>query len=1288
MVTRQTQFAPSVLSRVLTHGVRTSVGPSSARYLELDGTLVFADISGFTALSERLAKRGRIGAELINELLSISFSSMLDVATGLGGDLVSFGGDALCLLFDGDRHAERGVAAAHGLRAALRRTASLRAPIDKGTLRISTGVHCGPVVLCSVGERTPMLVVAGETLTRTLQLETRAEGGEVLFSGEVHSQLTAANANWAVIDQRDSDVFALTTLRRRIMPWINTATQTLDSTAAMLGLDPTIAAELRSGLDVVEHRPATISFLRFEGIDERIARFGVAHAVQQIDALMNVVQHAAEAEGTIVLATDVDKGGGKIVLVSGIPRSSGLEQDKMLATVRRVLDAKSELPIRIGVNTGMVFAGPIGSKERAAYTTIGDTMNTAARIMAKASPGEALVAPSVLQGARTNWTAEEVAPFAAKGKATMLRASVLGVPVAESAPSKGPTRLPFQGRTRELATITEAIDLVRGGTSSTVELVGDGGLGKSRLIEEILWQLGDFRVIRINGSPFAKTQGYFAVQSEFRLAVGIDEFGDWSADLRALVEREVPDDLPLLPLIGAVFGCAIAETPESRNVAEQFRSRLTHQLVARLLDRTIGRSGVAVIVDDSHWLDEASCALVRALIDDENRSWLYAVARRPEPSALELADVTGLRRIELLSLEHETATALAEAFAADYPLSDELIAVAVDRSDGSPLLLELVLEALRSGATASDLPEEAERLIASRLDALPREGRHLLRSAAVLGMDVSTALLTWLIEPGPQPIEDLMDCVSEYLIQESLGVYRFRHALVRETAYEGLPFAERKRLHTTVVDALEQGAAHVGETVSLLAIHSVAASLHDRTWKYSREAAQIARKRGLLSQAADLARSSLQAAKFVGSVAPDDLANTAEMLGDVEQLGGKPVDAQKAFTSALRNAQGNHHRCRIMWKRADSFVSVQRYSAADRSLDEVLQTLAVDRGREASLLRAEALATKAAIRYRRGKNILAVRLLNEAWAAAERADDDAVRARINYLYGSIETAAGSRHAEFYMSEAVRLMRNSGRRVELAKALGNLGYFEHFNGRWDRAALLYDESARVAESAGDVMTAANARNNIGEVLSDQGHLEDAERRFLAAQRAWTTARFSLGEALALSNIGRTMSRRGDVIGALPLLERAAARFNELGDGLFLKETEARIAELALMSGDFEPAIVKAQATLKPLRDSGSHPSLEAMLLRIIGVAQSRSDDPATQAASTATLLQGLQIAEAFRVRFEEVMILEALASLEPGDPSFRRSADLLRTSLGIVSPATQLPVGKSATLEGGTQLCPA
>src|SRR5262249_39981712 len=206
-----------------------------------------------------------------------------------------------------------------------------------------------------------------------------------------------------------------------------------------------------------EHRRATVAFVHFDGTDELIQRHGAAVAVDAVAAVVEGAQLAADNHGVTFLATDVDHDGGKVILVAGAPLASGDDERRMLFALRDILDSAGTLPLRAGVNRGDVFVGDIGPPYRRAYTVMGDTVNLAARLMAKAAPGQAVATRSVLERSRARFETVAMEPFLVKGKAKPVQAYLLG-DVVGSHGHDAEGRLPLFGRDAELATLLEAWD--------------------------------------------------------------------------------------------------------------------------------------------------------------------------------------------------------------------------------------------------------------------------------------------------------------------------------------------------------------------------------------------------------------------------------------------------------------------------------------------------------------------------------------------------------------------------------------------------------------------------------------------------------------------------------------------------------------------------------------------------------------------------------------------------------------------------------------------------------------
>src|SRR4051812_5410068 len=429
---------------------------------EIDSTLCFVDLSGFTALSERLARRGRIGAEELTDVLNRVFGEMLDVAYGHGGSLAKFGGDALLLHYSGDDHAFHAAAAAVEMRAALRRAADHKTSVGKLNLRMSVGVHSGLVNLFRAGRSHTELVVSGPAASRVALMESIAEAGEILMSPETAARLPASASG-----ERKGEGVLLRWRRSPIATVDIPLRREVDYGAVERGVPVALRQVLGQDAIEPEHRLATVAFVKFEGVDEILADNGPEAVGAALHELVSAVQVAADGAGVTFLATDVDKNGGKVILVGGVPFTQEDDDGRVLSAVREILDAKTWLRVRAGVNRGHVFAGEVGSTYRATYTIIGDTVNLAARLMSAAPTGSFYAAPEVVERSRTLFATEALEPFNVKGKSQPVRAVSVGTAIGMRTQRRA-NELPFQGRVAELAAITGAIQATTDGTGSVL----------------------------------------------------------------------------------------------------------------------------------------------------------------------------------------------------------------------------------------------------------------------------------------------------------------------------------------------------------------------------------------------------------------------------------------------------------------------------------------------------------------------------------------------------------------------------------------------------------------------------------------------------------------------------------------------------------------------------------------------------------------------------------------------------------------------------------------------------
>ena len=390
---------------------------------QIEGTLCFADISGFTALAERLAQRGRVGGEELVETLSRVFSNMLDIVAERGGSLLKFGGDALLLLFQGDNHAVQAACAAVEMRAALREAAKIPTSVGPLKLSMSVGLHTGLMDFFLVGESHRELVLLGHGTDEVVDVEGAAEAGEILLSDAMARCLPASACK-----PRDD---GRPLLRWRKPP--HPAPQTLQKTdwdpaLAALLFPAELGAHLATDVPDPEHRIGCISFICFTGTTQMIDQLGGERFAELLQTTVSAVQRALNAEGVTLLSVDLDRNGGKIFLAAGIPHSREDDEGVMLRALQSIIGQDLPIPMQAGVSRGHVFAAEVGTRRRAAFSAMGDTTNTAARIAAKTPIGEIYVHPAVLDECLIRFETTQAGPLTMKGKAVPQVVYSLGNP--------------------------------------------------------------------------------------------------------------------------------------------------------------------------------------------------------------------------------------------------------------------------------------------------------------------------------------------------------------------------------------------------------------------------------------------------------------------------------------------------------------------------------------------------------------------------------------------------------------------------------------------------------------------------------------------------------------------------------------------------------------------------------------------------------------------------------------------------------------------------------------------
>jgi class 3 adenylate cyclase/tetratricopeptide (TPR) repeat protein len=1240
---------------------------------EIEGSLAFVDISGFTKMTERLARHGKIGAEEMNDLLDRCFSRLLAVAFDDGAELVKWGGDAVLLLFEGSQHEARSARAAYRMRATLRNLGKLSSTAGLVSLRMSVGIHAGSFVFFLVGGSHRELLICGPAATKTVEMESAAAAGEIVVSTE-----TATGLDPSALGTRKGDGYLL---RREpeVPGWFDVSPPDATDVDLSVALSPTVRTHLLSGLVEPEHRSIAVAFVEISGVDELLARSGAGGAAMALDATVRIVQDACERHGVTFLESDVAADGAKLLLIAGAPSSTGRDDDAMILAMREVMDVAHVPNLRIGINTGSVFVAVFGPPFRRTYSIKGDAVNLAARVMGKAAHGQMLATQAAVERCRVGLDLDPLEPFMVKGKARPVHAFSVGAAGRSVLIEHDET--PLIGREREMVALLEHLHAAVERRGSIVDLVGEPGIGKSRLVDELTGHAGALTVLITRCESYESATPYFPFRTLLREILGVPDDVDHEHVSHRLVDRvaaNAPELVPWLPLLAIPLDVWVPPTPEVEKLDEEFVRARMADVLDRFLELVLPTPAL-IVFDDVHWMDDASSDLLRRLAGSiAERPWMICLTRRKQDAGFHLPD--GVRAVTLAiePLDLERASRFVETATDDTPLPPHVMAALAERSGGNPLFLRELVAAARRDEGVEALPHTVEELMAAQIDGLSPADRALLRYAAVLGTGFEAGMVrAMLIDDGWWVEDDVWSRLEAFIGDGPDGTKRFRHALARDAAYEGLPYRRRRELHRRIGTALELEHGPAAEEHSeLLALHFDAAQDFARAWKYSRLAGERAQEKFALVEAGSFYRRAIEAAKAMRLPASDEVASVYEALGDVAERLGAYAEATSGFRAARRLYCGAPVAdARLSLKEARIQEAAGRYVNAVRWVRRGERSLARLATKEAKRQQAQLTVWLAVLRQSQGKHTEAIAACERAIELAQAAGDRDALAHAYYIMDWTLFDLGQPEKAQFSGRALDIYRELGDLSGQAVVYNNLGAWAYYRGRWREALEYYEKGRAAREKTGDAVSAAMGTSNIGEILSDQGRLEEAEPRFREALRVWRAAGFRAGVADATIHLGRVASRAGRFDEAVALFEEARAEYVDVGAGSLVLETDARMAECLLFQGKPSEVLRIVSDALARAEAMGGMGAQVAMLHRLRGYAFAQRGE--YERASDA-LDRSLEIARARDAEFELALTLRAKCDIaavtgDPSAPACEEESEAIFSRLDVVRvPAVPLP----------------
>lgn len=1259
---------------------------------QADGSVLFADISGFTPLTEALSHSlgARRGAEETTRQLNLIYHALIARIEQFGGSVISFSGDAMTCWFpalpEGGPQPEpgrqkdeeaaisssfRAVGCALALQEAMAQFAAVRLPDGQTTaIGLKVAVATGSVRRWVVGDPAVRLIdtIAGSTVARPAQAEHLAQPGEVLID-----QVTAAalGAQLEIGEWRDApgtgERFAV------VKKFASPAFEFPNSFDVLPALNE---AQLRPWLHpavyrhhlldedefLTELRPVAALFVRFTGIDfDRDADAGT-----RLDHFVRHVQHLlARYEGDLLELTIGDKGS----YFYGAFGALSAHEDDAQRAVRaawELLHLPSDLDciasLQMGVSQGVIRVGAYGGDTRRVYGAQGDEVNLAARLMMQAAPGQVLISARIQKANADEFDLEPQPPIRLKGKAEPLLPFAVKTlreahPVRLNAPHAG---LPLIGRERERQQLQTFLETARRRRGQIIGITAEAGIGKSRLVAEVMNQArrAGCQIYCGDCQSFGVHSAYLVWVPIWRAFFGVDSNAPASRQLRALsteLQALAPERVQALPLLNAVLDLALPENDFTRDLEPEYRKSALEAMLVECVGAVAQESAaqgqaLLLVLDDIHWIDPASLELLERLATSIAELPVLIILAyrpfdptRPSPRA-NLAQLPYFTQIELSELDQAQSEALIRARLAQLapeniaPVPPELIEQITTRAQGNPFYIQELLNymhdrglSLRDPAAfnALDVPDSLHRLLLSRIDRLEQGQQLTLKAASVIGRTFSLEHLT-----GYFPRLGVREEIVETLNQLQRADLVFLDQPDPDPAYLFKHIVTQQVAYESMSFSARE---HLHEQYAqFLEASALPERNLDLLAYHYDHSANAGKRREYLRRAGQAA-----AARFVNAQALDYLTRALALIPPNEH-------AERYELLAAR-------------ERVLEILGERERQRVELTELEQLTDLLSDTGKRLGVILRQGWLAEQVADYAR-----AIELTQRAIAATGRLAADApladrVLTEAYALWGQVLWRQGDAvSAEQYVRRVLELARASGNQASRAWALDRLGTLARERGNNAAALELHQQALELARAIGDRRREAMALNNLAAVATLRGEQERAIASYMQALRSVREIGDRLGEALLLSNLAYIHLDRGEYDQAISFSQQSLDLANAIGDRQRVQWVMVNLGEVYRLIGDYANARSWTDRALAMAREQGNRLSEAFALMNLDAIAldQGESDEARRR------IQDGLPLVQEVDYREGEAFLLYTLGAVgwTTGHPVEARAA--FEQALGI------------------------
>jgi class 3 adenylate cyclase/tetratricopeptide (TPR) repeat protein len=828
-----------------------------------------------------------------------------------------------------------------------------------------------------------------------------------------------------------------------------------------------------------------------------------------------------------------------------------------------------ELRLRLGLNSGPVVVGRIGDDLRMDYTAVGDTTNLAARMQTLTEPGTILVSDATHRMVEGYVRSEPLGLVQVKGRTEPVSVfRILGrrrrrsrIEVSADA---GLTTL--VGREREREILRDLLARAKSARGQVVGLVGEAGVGKSRLVYEFRNSVEGERLTWLEGHcvPYGQSTPFLPVLEVLSMNFQIEE-GDNRLQIEEKLRRGMQRlDVPLegvSPYLRELYGLTDEDDPLRQLDPKEKRQR-TFEAIRALTVAASQRRPHVIVIEDLQWIDQTSEDYFAFLVESLAAAPILFVTMSRPGSAVRWADKPYYTQIGLGLLENAEVTAMVTNVLGTDQLPPDLVSRIQDKAEGNPLFVEEIVTALRergllvrhdaaytwAGGPVVEVPGTAQDIIRARLDRQEAPVKRTAQAAAVIGREFGLSLLKRVCELPHEVDQHLSALKRAELIHETRffpePAYIFKHTLIQEVIYQSLLAQRRRELHGAIGRAIEElHADRLEEQAPLLAYHYEHGARPEPAVRYALAAGDRAATQ--LYANAEAATYYERALAMARTLPPSPDAERAQIDATLK-LAGVEVTRKD-----LERERANLHTVRSLAEQLDDQPRLSRVLYWLGRIEYVLGN------------------PQGANEYAKRSLQVAERLGDEALAAAP----------VNLLGRSCFLRGELREAGQLMERSVGQLLQLGNRNDAATSAAFAGCLLAELGEFERASVLIDQGTRLAREIENPFVEAAVFHFRGVARCARGEWPGAVRDLAEARRISQPVGDLFRVFAATCWEGRAEAMMGDLMRARSMLEEALALAERLGTRFLVGRAKAWLADCLVRLGETDAAIVAAREAIR-------------------------------------------------------------------------------------------------------------